>query len=331
MILKDAADLKHAAAAEIDYVNSQILSISEQVKDAEDKLQNSDYPAASSELAEALSAYSDLYTEHPQNILIPYTNNAYDSFCDAVLKQAADLEALPASADTYTQISDLLADSLSLTDKLNNSGISEDASALQEYQAKISSSYREKYIYLFNDLRSSENWSYDTAWQYMQEADSIGIILADQPDDPLTLRYAYTLAGVTHQELKTQLDNNSLSYNDAASRIISVIKTADYNPVLMVDLALYLEAIDNTPKADLVKNSCRDVYNRLAYNEYIYINPADFLVNERSVNNASSTIALEDFYYFNTFDDYSASATNGISFEGRQFIRDTFENIINSL
>ena len=38
VVLKDAADLKHAAAAEIDHVNSQILSLSEQMKDAEDKL-----------------------------------------------------------------------------------------------------------------------------------------------------------------------------------------------------------------------------------------------------------------------------------------------------
>ena len=331
VVLKDAADLKHAAAAEIDHVNSQILSLSEQMKDAEDKLQNNDYTAASLELAEILSVYSDLYAEYPQDILIPYADNAYGSYCESVLKQAADLEALPASADTYTQISDLLTDSLSLTEKLAQNGISEDASALQEYQAEISSSYKEKYIYLFNDLRCSENWSYDTARQYMQEADAIGIIPSGQPDDPLTLRYAYSFAVVTHQELKTQLHNNSLSYNDAASRIISAAKNADYNPILMVDLARYLDAVYDTRKAGLIKDACRDVYDYLAYSEYIYINPADFLVDEKSGNNASSTIALEDFYYFNDFDNYSVSNTNGISSEGRQYIRNTSENAINSL
>lgn len=326
VILKDAVALKKTAAAEADYVNSQLSAVSEQITDAEAKLLEDDYPAAALALSEALSMYSDI-ENYPQSTAPLHADEVFASYSQTLIRLAAELESQPVSGDTYKQVSNLLSDSLSHTAQLSGDA----SSALLECKDSLSSTYKEKYIVLFNDLRNSEEWSFDTAWQYMQDADTAGLLPGDEPDDPLTLRYAYALAGVTHQELIEGLNDNSLSCNDAVSRITSVIKTADYNPVLMIDLARCLETVDNTQKAEIVMSACRDVYGHLAYTENIYIDPEDFMIDGKSSSNASSTIALADFYYFNDFGEYSISNINGLSPEGRQFIRSTFENAVNSL
>ena len=127
------------------------------------------------------------------------------------------------------------------------------------------------------------------------------------------------------------MNDGSLTTEAAIDSILSLADSIDYNPVLMRDLAVYYQTAGNADASMTIQNACVDVYNYLANEENIYLNGADLFVPGRSSSNASSTIALNDFWYFNDFVNYSPSSTNGVSLEGRQYIRNTFKEAIDSL
>ncbi len=327
LILKDEIHMRKTIAAEENAINEQINLYADQISSAENDLQNKDFASASANLAEALSGYADIYekTGH-SDIVDSHIIDAYASYLEAVQKQVSELEEQPPSPDTYQKIESILAKSLSLVTVLTDKDFLIDSSALVQLQDNLPSFYKEKYIFLFNDLRTNDDWSYDDAWQYM--TDGASVLQWDSLDDPFGSRYAYTLAGITHREVSSALDSGSLSYSDAASQILSVLESTDYNPILMVDLAVYLDYAGDSQRASTIKNACLEVYHYLAYTENIYIDPNDLLVSGKTSTNASSTISLKDFYYFNDFGQYSVSDSNGLSPEGRQYIRNVFQNAV---
>lgn len=311
-----------------------LAPIAEQVTAAEDKMNNNDYAGASADLTDVLNAYADLVSEDDSedtaNTVIPLAETAFDLYTKSILKQVEGWEGQPPTAPLYQQVDITMKDSFAFADQLKESGLTINTDALEADYEAFPGRYKEKYILAFNDLVTGEEWSRTTAWMYMQDAASVGLVDRENPDDPLTLRYAYALAWITQKETSEGRNDGTLSDEDAIATILSVAKNADYNPVLMRELALCYDAVGNTNNSALIKNACIDVCNYLANSEAVFINPDDLFVPGRN-SDASSTIALNSFWYFNDFGDYSASITNGLRTEGREYIRTRYQEAFNSL
>lgn len=315
-------------------LEEELAPIAEQVTGAEDKIGSGDYAEASADLEGALNAYVDLVSEYDSedvtDTVAPLAATAFDLYTKSILKQVEGWESQPPTAPLYQQVDLTMNASFKLADQLKDSGLTVDTDALETNYAEFPGRYKEKYILAFNDLVTGESWSRTTAWMYMQDAASVGLVDRENPDDPLTLRYAYSLAWITQKETSEGRADGSVTDEEAITSILAVAKNADYNPVLMRELALCYDAVDDTVSATLIEDACIDVCNYLANNEAVYINAEDLFVPGRN-SNASSTIALNDFWYFNDFGDYSASITNGLRTEGREYIRTRYQEAIDAL
>lgn len=316
-------------------LEEKLAPIADQVAAGEEKLNSEDYGGASTDLSEALTAYADLVKEYDSKTAVetvnPLADDAFALYTKAVLAQVESWESQPVTAPLYQQIEATLGSTVDFAAQLKESNLEIDSGELEENYAGFPDRYKEKYILTFNDLRTGEEWSRTTAWQYMQDAASVGLVDKENVDDPLTLRYAYALAWITQRDIGEGMKDGSLTTEAAIDSILSLADSIDYNPVLMRDLAIYYQEVGNSDASMTMQNACVDVYNYLANEENIYLNGADLFVPGRSSSNASSTIALNDFWYFNDFSNYSPSSNNGVSVEGRQYIRNTFKEAIDSL
>ena len=316
-------------------LEEKLAPIADQVAAGEEKLNSEDYGGASTDLSEALTAYADLVKEYDSktaaDTVNPLADDAFALYTKAVLAQVESWESQPVTAPLYQQIDSTLGDTVDFAAQLKESNLEINSEEIEENYAGFPDRYKEKYILTFNDLRTGDEWSRTTAWQYMQDAASVGLVDKENCDDPLTLRYAYALAWITQRDISEGMNDGSLTTEAAIDSILSLADSIDYNPVLMRDLAVYYQTAGNADASMTIQNACVDVYNYLANEENIYLNGADLFVPGRSSSNASSTIALNDFWYFNDFVNYSPSSTNGVSLEGRQYIRNAFKEAIDSL
>ena len=313
-------------------IDDDLNELSDLVNNAQQKIQAENYGEASEDLRQVLNEYVTLASDNDAfDKVNTYAGPAFDVYTTSILEQVRIWEEQSPNVALYQQIGITLSDSLDFANTLANSGLSIDTDALNTSLNTLPDRYKEKYILIFNDLRTGDEWSRTTAWQYMQDAASAGLVDKSNPDDPLTLRYSYALAWITQREVTEGISNGDMSSDEAVSYIISVMQTADYNPVLMRDLGSYLDACGYTSSADVIKNACFEVWSYMAYTENLYINPADMFIPGKTATNASSTIALNDFWYFNDFGDYSISDTNGVTPEGRQYIREVFSAALASI
>lgn len=316
-------------------LEEKLAPIADQVAAGEEKLNSEDYGGASTDLSEALNAYADLVKEYDSktaaDTVSPLADDAFALYTKAVLAQVESWESQPVTAPLYQQIDSTLGGAVDFAAQLKESNLDISSEEIEENCAGFPDRYKEKYILTFNDLRTGDEWSRTTAWQYMQDAASVGLVDKENCDDPLTLRYAYALAWITQRDISEGMNDGSLTTEAAIESILSLADSIDYNPVLMRDLAVYYQTVGNADASMTIQNACVDVYNYLANEENIYLNGADLFVPGRSSSNASSTIALNDFWYFNDFVNYSPSSNNGVSLEGRQYIRNTFKEAIDSL
>lgn len=315
-------------------LEEKLAPIAEQVSAGEDKIKNDDYIGASSDLENALNSYAALVTEYDtqevSDTIAPLADTAFELYTQSVVKQVEFLENQSPTAPLHKQIEITYEAASEFADKLKESDLAVSTDTLDEHFAAFPGRYKEKYITAFNDLITGEQWSRTTAWMYMQDAASVGLVDKSDPDDPLTLRYAYALAWFTQKETSEGRADGSLTDEEAIDSILVVAENADYNPVLMRELALCYVAAGDSKSSKIIQDACIDVRNYLANSEDIYINAEDLFVPGRN-SNASSTIALNDFWYFNDFGDYSPSRTNGISPEGRAYVRDVYRQAISSL
>lgn len=313
-------------------IDDDLNALSDRVNEAQQKIQNENYSEASEDLTQILNEYVTLASDNnAYDEVNNYTGAAFEMYTASILEQARVWEEQSPNAALYQQIEGTLSNSLDFADELTANGLSIDPTALNDSLSSLPERYKEKYILTFNELRTGDEWSRTTAWQYMQDAASAGLVDKNNPDDPLTLRYSYALAWITQREVTEGISNGDMSADDAVSYIISVMEPADYNPVLMRDLGTYLDTCGYYSSADVIKNACFEMWNYMAYTENLYINPADMFIPGKTATNASSTIALNDFWYFNDFGDYSISDTNGVTPEGRQYIRDIFSAALSSI
>lgn len=313
-------------------IDDDLNALSDRVNEAQQKIQNENYSEASEDMTQILNEYVTLASD---NNAYDEVNNhagaAFDIYTASILEQVRIWEEQSPNVALYQQIESTLSGSLDFADTLTSDGLSVDSTALNDSLNNLPDRYKEKYIQAFNELRTGDEWSRTTAWQYMQDAASAGLVDKNNPDDPLTLRYSYALAWITQREVTEGISNGDMSAEEAVSYIISVMEPADYNPVLMRDLGSYLDTCGYSSSADVIKNACFEMWSYMAYTENLYINPADMFIPGKTATNASSTIALNDFWYFNDFGDYSISDTNGVTPEGRQYIREIFSSALSSI
>ncbi len=313
-------------------IDGELNALSDRVNDADQMIQSENYGDASIALEQILNDYGTLAADNnAYDEVNDHVGAAFDSYTTSILEQVRIWEEQSPNVALYQQIEGTLTSSLDFADTLAGNGITVNSDALYSNLSELPGRYREKYILTFNDLRTGDEWSRTTAWQYMQDAASAGLVDKNNPDDPLTLRYSYALAWITQREVTEGIKNGDMTQDDAVSYIISVIQPSDYNPVLMRDLGTYLEACGYSSSADVIKNACFEVWSYMAYTENLYINPADMFIPGKTATNASSTVALNDFWYFNDFGEYSISDTNGVTPEGRQYIREIFSSAIDSI
>lgn len=316
-------------------LEEKLAPVSEQVTAAQDKLNGGDHAGAASDLYAALTAYASIASEYDSqeasDTISPLADDAFALYTTSTLEQVEGWESQSATAPLYQQIEGTLKEASDLAVQLRDSNLTITADTIEQNYAEFPGRYKEKYILTFNDLRTGDEWSRTTAWQYMQDAASVGLVDKENPDDPLTLRYSYALAWITQRDLAEGMNDGSVTPESAISSILSLAESIDYNPVLMRELALYYNQTGDLDRSMIIQNACVEVYNYLANEENVYINAEELFVPGRSSSNASSTIALSDFWYFNDFGEYSPSSNNGVSPEGREYIRNLFKEAVNSL
>lgn len=339
----EAAETEESGTAEAEEsednlaeLEEKLAPIADQVSAAEEKLNSEDYGGADADLTEALNAYAALASEYPSETAIDAINAPADSafalYTTSVLKQVEGWESQSVTAPLYQQIDITLQGATDFAAQLKESNLAVNTDALDQNYAEFPDRYKEKYILTFNDLRTGDEWSRTTAWQYMQDAASVGLVDKENMNDPLTLRYAYALAWITQRDISEGMKDGSVTAESAISSILSLAESIDYNPVLMRDLALYYDTIGDSDRSKIMQTACTDVYNYLANTENVYLNGEELFVPGRNSSNASSTISLNDFWYFNDFGEYAPSnSNNGVSPEGREYIRNIYKEAINAL
>lgn len=324
--------LDEALAAELD---EQLAPLAEQVADGEDKANTGDYAGASSDYVAALEAYASLAEEYDDSdaaldLIDESAAAAFELYTESILKQVEGWEGQSPTAPLYQQVDVTMKGSFEFADKLEKSGLTIDAGTLKQSYDEFPGRYKNIYIKAFNNLVSQEQWSRTTAWLMMQDAASVGLVDKSNKDDPLTLRYAFASAWITQKKASEGRNDGSMTDQDAVSAILAVIENADYNPVLIRELALCYESIGDAGNTKILKDASVAIYNYLANSESVYINGDDLFVPGNNTN-ASSTIPLISFWYFNDFGEFSPSITNGLKPEGREQVRTICKNAINSL
>ena len=208
---------------------------------------------------------------------------------------------------------------------MKDAGYDIDVDAITEEHDSIREIYRTKFIEAINEISTRENWSRDEAWTLMEEAASLTgeegnrvLFNEDDPDDPLRLRYIYSLARVTRKHLETGLADGSLTAEDCLDRIDEMHPETDYNLQLLYDAIFYCgkAGIDPAP----YEEAYNAILAKLVENEGIFIitDPAKA---------TDTNIDIEHFWAFNDIDpdadaSISVSATNGTTAATRAWIRE---------
>ncbi len=306
-----------ARAAEIEEIKDQIKA-SVKAGDASEGI-SGDYPAA-------LEGYIRLADEYDlAEDISKEADEVFGKYADQVRYSVSLLDGQKVSSGLYIQSRVYYDEILDMADRLEKAGISIQADAIREESDELIDVYRTKYILAINEISSRENWSRDEAWELASDAASItdedgNIVLFDPEDldDPLRLRYIYSLAWVTRKHIETGIKDKTMTAEDALDEIDKVLKETDYNLQLIYDGIYYcsVAGIDPAPYTQAFNS----IMEKLGENEKILIvlDPAQA---------TETNIDLNHFWAFNDISsgadpDYQVSTTNGTTAETRAWIRD---------
>ena len=306
-----------ARLAEIEEIEDQIKGF---VKEGDESEGISDsYPSA-------LDLYIKLAEEYDMaEDISKGASDVFDRYAAQVAHSVSLLDGQKVSSGLYIQSRAYYDEILEYAEKLEKAGIEIDASDVTEASDSLIDVYREKYILAINEIASRENWSRDEAWELAEDAASItdddgNMVLFDPDDldDPLRLRYAYSLAWVTRKRIETGIKDKTMTAEDALDEIDRVLKETDYNLQLIYDGIYYCSeaGVDPTPYTEAFNS----IMEKLGENEGILIilDPAKA---------TDTNIDLNHFWAFNDISsgadpDFQVSTTNGTTAETRAWIRD---------
>ena len=309
-----------ARLAEIEQIKSDIDAA---VKTGDESQGISEgYPAA-------LDGYITLATEYEMaGELSGDALSVFDKYTEQVRYSVSLLDGQKVSSGLYIQSMVYYDNLASYASRLKESGYDIDVDNVNEERASRREIYRVKYINAINEISSRENWSRDEAWALMDDAASIldedgdpELFDTDDPDDPLRLRYIYSLAGATRKHLEKGFADKSITAEEALETIDELLPETDYNLQLLFDAIYYAE------KAGVDAAPYQDAYNaiveRLGENEGIII-----IMDHARAD--KTHIDLNHFWAFNDISsnanpDFQVSLTNGTTAETRAWIRDNIK------
>jgi len=268
-------------------------------------------------LSTALNQYISIAQEYgTYDELTDCINDAYNGYVEATITQVNRLYKQDVSTGLYEQMHIDANAALDLSAKIEAAGIDVDASSIEEIMADLPANYKERYILAINELTEAESWSRSTAWAIMEDVPGLGLYDEADLDDPLRLRYAYSLAMYTRKANATDIESGSLSPRDAGMKILDSIDEMDYNPVLILDAADYFKQAGENYTANVLYSLYDELTSIIEYYQGLRI---------------PSEIPWERYWYFNDFGEYSVDDRNGASAECRQEIRIRAQEVLSSL
>ena len=280
-------------------------------------LESNDIAGGLDKLNTALEQYITVaQTNGVSDDLATHMNDGYVAYVDATISQVNILYEQPVSAGLYEQMSDVLSSATTLSARMQEVGFDVDASSIEDVWADLPANYKERYIIAINELTEAESWSRSTAWSIMEDVPELGLYDESDLDDPLRLRYAYSLAMYTRKMNDADLASGSITPREAGMKILDSIEEMDYNPIMILDAANYFKQAGENYTADVLFALYDDLNSRIEYYQGLRL-PKD--------------IPWEKFWYFNDFGAYSVDDVNGVSQECRQAIRDYAIEILSSL
>ena len=247
------------------------------------------------------------------SLAVDRINDTYISYITAIVRHKDMLSASTLSGAIYKQILIEMDDAIALGDDLAAKGYEVDYSSLTSAKDEFIKAYTDKIVSAFDEFTTRPQWSRTESWNLMSETADNMFDTADL-DNPLRLRYAYALSWWIQKQIETELQNGTITAKGAAIKIGGMIQTMDYNP-MMIDY--YINYMDEAGEdCTEVSQAYDDIVNQLSQTQ-------GFVLGQ--------DIALDHFWYFNDFGEYSGDVadgtTNGVTPENRQWIRDRMANV----
>ena len=304
-------------AAEIEEIKDQIKSYVKE-GDKSDAMSGS-YPAA-------LDLYIRLADEYDMaEDISKEADDIFARYAEQVRYSVSLLDGQYVSSGLYVQSRIYYDEIIEYADKLEKAGIEINSDSIREESDNLIEVYRKKYILAINEISSRDNWSRDEAWSLASDAASIvdedgNTVLfdPDDQDDPLRLRYIFSLALVTRKNIETGIKDKTMTAEEALDEIDSVLRETDYNLQLIYDGIYYATeaGIDPTPYTEAFNS----IMEKLGENEKILIVLDPSQANETSID-------LNHFWAFNDISsganpDFQVSTVNGTTAETRAWIRE---------
>ncbi|MBP5701034.1 MAG: zinc-ribbon domain-containing protein [Lachnospiraceae bacterium] len=304
-------------AAEIEEIKDQIKSYVKE-GDKSDAMSSS-YPAA-------LDLYIRLADEYDMaEDISKEADDIFARYAEQVRYSVSLLDGQRVSSGLYTQSRIYYDEIIEYADRLEKAGIEINSDSIREESDNLIEVYREKYIFAINEISTRENWSRDEAWELAADAASIvdedgNTVLFDPDDldDPLRLRYIYSLAWITRKNIETGIKDKTMTAEDALDEIDRVLKETDYNLQLIYDGIYYCTeaGIDPTPYTQAFNT----IMEKLGENEGILIILDHSQADDKNID-------LNHFWAFNDISsganpDFQVSTTNGTTAETRAWIRE---------
>ena len=235
--------------------------------------------------------------------------DAYTSYTQAVIKRKDILSGQNLSGGIYGQVMNEMNAAISYGEELNNEGYKVDFASLTAVRDAFDTLYRAQIIKAFDEFTQREAWSRTEAWNLMSDTPDNMFENSDL-DNPIRLRYAYALAWWTQKQIETDMASGIITGKGAALKIADVIEATDYN-LMLIDM--YIQFMNEAGE------DCSAVAT--AYNEVIAH------IAETQGLNIGTDVDLAHFWYFNDFGENSVDATNGVTQENREWIRNRMSTV----
>ena len=309
-----SVDIPTVEKAEIDWAQ-EIQIIAEQEREASSAMAEGKYrydEGGLTILSAALMSLADLADQEEESVLENYrvaeaAEILLGEYVEGYKTYWSNLFNQDPGSGLYKELRMLADEGGALADRLDNSVLNNtDTAYLHECRSSLKDAYREKYILRFNLFTEGNTWSRSESWALMSDAHEAELINDSKLDDPLRLRYCYAMAMVNRKTNSNAVAEKKITKSEAIDNFLDVLEATDYNPTILYDCWKYADEIGDS-RADEFYELYTDIIGRIRDTQDYKVDP-------------------EHFWYFNDFENYSVSPTNGVTVENRRWIRDYMQS-----